>query len=131
MVNVSYWESQCAFYFPPEEGGFGSAQGKTPEDVNKFTGGWSATNMTRILFVNGQHDPWRDSTMSSINRPGGPLQSTTEVPVKVIPGGTHCSDLYGQNWAVNPELKSMVDEEIAILSGWVDDYYTLNNKARP
>ena len=79
----------------------------------------------------GQYDPWRDSTVSSDFRPGGPLQSTANLPVKVLPGGVHCSDLYAQNSAANPSLKLVVDDEVAILSRWVAEYYTINKTAMP
>ena len=128
---MAYWEKQCAYWFPPSEGGFGIAKGKTSDQVNKYTGGWSVTNTTRLLYVNGQYDPWRDSTVSSDFRPGGPLQSTANLPVKVLPGGVHCSDLYAQNSAANPSLKLVVDDEVAILSRWVAEYYTINKTAMP
>ncbi len=80
------------------------------------------------MFANGALDPWRDATVSSKFRPGGPKESTPELPVRVIPGGVHCSDLYGQNWAVNAELKSIVDEEVANMQEWVNEFYVHKNK---
>lgn len=80
------------------------------------------------MLTNGGSDPWRDSTVSSDFRPGGPLQSTPELPVRVIPGGIHCSDLYGQNWAVNPELKALVDDEVANMREWVNEFYLQKGK---
>uniref|UniRef100_A0A8H7TUJ2 Uncharacterized protein n=1 Tax=Bionectria ochroleuca TaxID=29856 RepID=A0A8H7TUJ2_BIOOC len=74
LVNVEYWESQCKSWFP--EGGYGIEKGKTEADVNRYTGGWFAKNTTRLMDTNGQRDPWRDVTVSSIYRPGGPLEST-------------------------------------------------------
>ena len=91
--------------------------------MNKYTGGWDNTNSTRLLYANGQLDPWRDSTVSSKFRPGGPLESTSELPVFLIPGGTHCSDFYGQNWDVNPELKEIVDSEISTLKTWLGEFH--------
>jgi hypothetical protein len=75
------------------------------------------------MYANGQLDPWRDSTVSSIFRPGGPLESTEELPVRVIPGGIHCSDLYGQNWEVNPESKAIADAEVENMKKWVAEFY--------
>ncbi|OTB03266.1 hypothetical protein M426DRAFT_322045 [Hypoxylon sp. CI-4A] len=121
LVNVDYWRSQCALWFDEPE--YGIAKGKTAEDVNEYTGGWFATNTTRLLMTNGEWDPWRDSTFSSKTRPGGPLESTKELPVQVVEHGTHCSDLYGQNWAVNPGVKAIADAEVEVLSGWVEEWY--------
>lgn len=130
LVNTTYWRSQCPLFFPPEEGGYGLLKGKTADDVNAYTGGWFIDNTTRLMFANGGLDPWRDATVSSKFRPGGPKESTPELPVRVIPGGVHCSDLYGQNWAVNAELKSIVDEEVANMQEWVNEFYVHKNKRR-
>jgi hypothetical protein len=130
LVNTTYWRSQCSLFFPPEEGGSGILRGRTAEDVNAYTGGWSIDNTTRLMMTNGDKDPWRDATLSSKFRPGGPKESTPEMPIRVVPGGVHCSDLYGQNWAVNPELKAIVDDEVANMQRWVNEFYVQKNKRR-
>lgn len=136
MVTADYWRQQCGFFFPPEKDGpithtYSLAQGSRAVDVNRWTGGWFATNSTRLMHANGELDPWRDATLSSKFRPGGPVKSTENLPVRVIPGGIHCSDLYGQNWAVNPGVKKIVDEEVENMKKWVAEFYTLHNKTRP
>lgn len=121
LANVDYWEAQCALFFP--EGGYGIDKNLTEAVVNKYTGGWNVTDTTRLMYANGQYDPWRDATVSSIFRPDGPLESSPELPVRVIPGGTHCSDYYSQNWEVNPEVKRIAYEEAANVKKWVDEFY--------
>jgi hypothetical protein len=123
LVNVAYWKTQCGFYFPDSQGGYGLEKGKTPATVNKYTGGWSNTNTTRLMYTNGQLDPWRDSTVSSDFRPGGPLRSTEQLPVRMVAGGVHCSDLYGQNWAVNDGVKAIAYAEVAQMASWVSEFY--------
>jgi hypothetical protein len=130
LVNVSYWRAQCPLFFPPSEGGYGLLKGKRPEDVNAYTGGWFIDNTTRLMFANGGLDPWRDATVSSKFRPGGPKESTPEMPVRVIPGGIHCSDFYSQNWAVNPELQSIVNDEVANMQQWVNEFYEHKGRRR-
>ncbi|KAF7596990.1 hypothetical protein BBP40_011356 [Aspergillus hancockii] len=124
-VNAAYWQRQCSLFFPEVNGyTYGSAKGKTAATVNLWTGGWSETkNATRLIWVNGQYDPWRDSGVSSIYRPGGPLESTTDKPVQVIPGGFHCSDLYMKDYAVNSGVKTVVDNAVSQVKSWVADYY--------
>ncbi|KAK3682829.1 serine-type peptidase-like protein [Podospora appendiculata] len=123
LVTADYWRAQCDLFFPPSQGSYGGIPaGERAADVNKWTGGWSVANTTRLLYVNGDRDPWRDATVSSIFRPGGPLASSEAAPVRVVAGGVHCSDLYGPNWGVNPALKKIVDEEIAIMKGWVAEF---------
>jgi hypothetical protein len=124
LVNSPYWARQCALFFPPEDGyTYGEAKGKDVQDVNAYTGGWSHTNTERLIWINGQWDPWRDSTVSSDFRPGGPLQSTPQAPVEIIPGGIHCSDMIAGNGAVNAGVQKVIDTEVAIMKGWVTEYY--------
>ncbi|KJR88951.1 serine peptidase [Sporothrix schenckii 1099-18] len=131
LVDFDYMQAQCALYFPEDDGyTFGSSSriGKTPDDVNEYDGGWSVTNTTRLIWANGEFDPWRDATVSSDFRPGGPLVSTPEAPVNVIPGGIHCSDLIYANALVNEGVMAVVKDEIATIKGWVDEFYKSNGK---
>ncbi|KAI2620595.1 serine carboxypeptidase S28-domain-containing protein [Hypoxylon sp. NC1633] len=121
LVTKDYWRSQCPLWFPDLE--YGIAQGKSAQDVNKYTGGWFESNVTRLMMTNGQWDPWRDSTLSSKFRPGGPKQSTPEFPIRYVVEGTHCSDLYGQNWAVNPGVKAIANEQVENMAVWVQEFY--------
>ncbi|KAK0733165.1 serine carboxypeptidase S28-domain-containing protein [Lasiosphaeria miniovina] len=131
LVTADYWRQQCNLWFPRSQGGggVGIAQGKRANDVNRWTGGWSATKTKRLMYANGGLDPWRDSTVSSIFRPGGPLKSTEQLPVRVIAGGMHCSDLYGPNWGVNPGVQQIVNDEVANIKTWIAEFYELNNKS--
>ncbi|KAK8211846.1 putative serine peptidase [Phyllosticta capitalensis] len=122
LVTASYWQRQCGLFFP-SEGNFtyGSARGLSVDDVNAYTGGWDM-NTTRVLWVNGQYDPWKDATVSSDFKPGGPLQSTSEAPVMVIPDGIHCSDLIAQNGAVNDGVQDVIDAEVKQIKAWVAEW---------
>ncbi|KJK61557.1 Serine carboxypeptidase S28 [Aspergillus parasiticus SU-1] len=124
-INAEYWQRQCSLYFPEVNGyTYGSAKGKTAASVNSWTGGWSdSKNTSRLLWVNGQYDPWRDSGVSSTHRPGGPLASTADEPVQIIPGGFHCSDLYIKDYYANAGVKQVVDNAVAQIKSWVAEYY--------
>ncbi|KAK2596556.1 hypothetical protein N8I77_013441 [Diaporthe amygdali] len=129
LVTAEYWQRQCGLYFKPP-GTFGSAEGKTVEDTNAYTGGWDrAGNTTRLVFVNGQWDPWKDATVSSEFRPGGPYQGTTDAPVLVIPGGIHCSDLSITNGRLNAGVKAVQDGVVDHIVQWVGEFYTEEGKA--
>lgn len=121
LVTADYWRKQCALHFP--NGGYSLAEGKRAKDVNKWTGGWSVTNTTRAMHTNGQYDPWRDATLSSKFRPGGPVQSTEQLPVRVVKGGMHCSDLYGANWEVNEGVKNLALDATEQMTEWVKEWY--------
>lgn len=124
LVNVEYWTRQCDLLFPPGPNGetFGINKGRTEDDVNAYTGGWNITNATRLQYTNGGFDPWREAGVSSELRPGGPLQSTKQVPVHIVPGGFHTSDLVTRNGAVNASAKAVIDAEVAQLVAWVNEW---------
>ncbi|EME38167.1 hypothetical protein DOTSEDRAFT_75982 [Dothistroma septosporum NZE10] len=124
LVTAEYWIRQCGLYFPSGPNGetYGIAEGKTEEQVNAYTGGWNIDNTTRLIYVNGENDPWRECGVSADLRPDGPLASTEQVPVEIVPGGYHTSDLITQNGAVNPGVKAVQDRVIAQLANWVKQY---------
>lgn len=72
-------------------------------------------------------DQWGTRGVSSKFRPGGPLKSTEEVPVFVIPGGHHCSDSFLSE-GVNPGVKAVQEAEIAYVKKWVAAFYEQKNR---
>ncbi|RAK80281.1 putative serine peptidase [Aspergillus fijiensis CBS 313.89] len=125
LVSADYWQRQCALYFPEVNGfTYGSAKGKSASTFNAWTDGWFLNgNSTRLIWTNGQYDPWRDATVSSTFRPGGPLASTPSEPVQIIPGGFHCSDLYISDSVVNAGVKKVVNNEVSQIKAWVAEFY--------
>lgn len=83
------------------------------------------------MHTNGQLDPWRDATLSSVFRPGGPVKSTEQLPVRLVEGGVHCSDLYGPNWEVNDKVKALAEDAAAQMKGWVGEWYEERGVAKP
>jgi hypothetical protein len=124
LVDAAYWTRQCGLYFPPAPDGteYGIAEGRTYEDVNGYTDGWDNVNTTRLIYVNGEFDPWREASVSSDLRPEGPLASTEYVPVKIVPGGFHTSDLVTQNGAVNAGVQKVIDEVVEQIAEWVGEF---------
>lgn len=137
LINAQYWQRQCDLFFPPEDGfTYGSSPlhrpQRTVDTANAETYGWllpsKAGPTTRLIWTNGQFDPWRTSGVSSEFRPGGPLVSTPAAPVQVIPGGFHCSDLIARDAAANDAVQAVVDNEIAQIKTWVGEYYQYHPK---
>ncbi|KAK4173910.1 putative serine protease [Triangularia setosa] len=128
-TTAEYWKSLCPRFFPNLT--FDLAEGKTVVDANARTGGWDAVaNMTRTMHTNGDHDPWRDATLSSKFRPGGPVTELEEdgLQVRVVKGGSHCSDLIGLNWDANTALEELVSGVVDQLAFWVGQYYEEDHK---
>jgi len=127
LFNVDYVTRQCGLFFPPGPNGetYGLAKGMTVDDVNAYTGGWFIDNTTRLIYINGEFDPWRDTTVSSLDRPGGPLVSTPDVPVLLIPDGVHCSDLASLKYTTGPAyagLRAVQEQELSQLQEWVSQF---------
>lgn len=132
FVNNKYWTDQCELWFPG--GAYGFAQGKTEADLNAWTGGWSELDIPRLMYANGQYDTWREVTVSSSVRPGGPMQSSADAnngtQVRVLAGGVHCSDLYGPNWEANEGARKIADDQTAQMAEWVEEFYATKGRAR-
>ncbi|KAK6439522.1 hypothetical protein LTR95_004273 [Oleoguttula sp. CCFEE 5521] len=124
LITPEYYIRMCGLYFPtaPDGTKYGIAAGRTEEQVNAYTDGWNTRNSSRLVYVNGGTDPWREATVSAESRPGGPLQSTAQVPVNLVPGGFHTSDLVTQNGAVNAGAKKVIDESVAQIVAWVNEF---------
>ena len=130
LVSAEYWQRQCPLYFTPP-GTYGSAEGKNVTATNTYTKGWDmAGTTTRLIFTNGQYDPWKDATVSSDFKPGGPYNGTADAPVQVIPGGIHCSDLIAENGVENAGAQEAIDYEIGVITDWVDEYYAEKKRKR-
>ncbi|RDA89996.1 hypothetical protein CP533_2685 [Ophiocordyceps camponoti-saundersi (nom. inval.)] len=130
-LTRDYFLQSCYNMFPAKDKQtFGIAKGHTVEQVNAKTGGWNKVNTTRLLWVNGELDPWLPATVSSEKRPGGPLKSTKEVPVWVIPKGSHCNEIKVANADVNEGARRAITGVDKQMKEWVNEFYELHGKTR-
>ncbi|KAG6004461.1 hypothetical protein E4U43_000733 [Claviceps pusilla] len=124
FFNVEYYRRQCLIMFPEMNGHkVGMAKGIRATNVNHHTGGWFNTNTTRLIWVNGEYDPWRSLSVASDFRPGGPFVSTEDRPSFVIPKASHCQDLIMHNGVVNQGVKKVQDATIKKMKEWVRDFH--------
>jgi hypothetical protein len=129
LADAAYYERQCALWFPTEDGyTYGSGAGRTADDVNSYTDGWFNTDTTRLIYVNGQYDPWRSASVSSDFRPDGPFNGTDTVPVILIQGSRHCSDLLTSN-NVDKYVAAAQTAEINQISAWVAEFSTSTKRS--
>jgi hypothetical protein len=132
FLTMTDLRNQCDRFFPDEDDyTFGLRAGRTTEEIVQLTGGWDFTNTTRLLYVNGEYDPWLMETVSSPFRPGGPLESTPEVPVFVVPKAAHCPDMVMANIHANEALSDIHDQTFKIMSNWIAEFYTEKGIDRP
>ncbi|CAK7263729.1 hypothetical protein SEPCBS119000_000631 [Sporothrix epigloea] len=133
LLNMDYYLQVCTAQFPDSAGSFGLKLGRRPEEINSRTGGWLVPpeRTPRLVYTNGELDPWRPTTVSSPWRPDGPLKSSKNVPVYLIPGATHVSDVLAENWNINQDVKDVVDAETAHIVQWVAEFYQEKGIQRP
>lgn len=124
LITEEVWNKQCELYFPEVNGHkVGVSNGRTFSQINKLTGGWDNVNTTRLMWSNGERDPWRPATVSSPFRPQGMLASTPEAPVRMIPLGTHCSDMLLADAKANDGLMKVFQEQLDNTHEWIADFY--------
>ncbi|KID74013.1 uncharacterized protein G6M90_00g032750 [Metarhizium brunneum] len=124
LYNIDYWRAQCPIYFPEVNGHqVGMVKGVRADDVNRRTGGWGNVNTTRLIWINGEYDPWRSASVESDFRPGGPFGGDDERPSYVIPKAAHCNDMLMRNAEANPGARKVIDAEVAKMKEWVDAFY--------
>jgi len=113
-IDTDYYESSCIPTF-----GAGNVPARPFTDRIDSVYGADTINMSRIVFINGQLDPWRRLSVSAPN--AFPRQSTLDNPVYVIQGGSHCSDLDGYKVGENPS-KTQVNKSVkADILRWLSE----------
>ncbi|KAI0394695.1 serine carboxypeptidase S28 [Xylariaceae sp. FL0594] len=115
-LRPDHFQRRCPLTFP-ETNGFraGSVLGFTEDHLNQWTGGWDAP-FDRVLFVNGEHDPWRSATIASESRPGGPVKSSDKIPSLIVKNGVHVPDLVLD---LGPDQAAVIEKAVDIMRGWL------------
>lgn len=119
-LRPEHYQRRCPLAFP-ETNGFqaGSVVGFTAEHLNMWTKGWDAP-YERVLFVNGEHDPWRSATIAADSRPGGPVESSDAIPALVVEKGVHVPDLILED--DSPYQTPVIEKAVEIMGSWLKDW---------
>ncbi|KAJ7510412.1 peptidase S28 [Mycena galericulata] len=120
QVNVAYWERQCPLYFPAEDG-VSIPQMAPVDEVNALYDGWDITE-DRLLFVNGQFDPWRSGGVASELPDAPQRQSTAEQPLLMVETGVHCWDMITSIAQANPNTRVVFDQVVAQMVQWMEEW---------
>ncbi|PNY21899.1 Thymus-specific serine protease [Tolypocladium capitatum] len=127
LVTRDYFVRQCADFFPDvKDITYGLNRGRTVDQLNAKTGGWNHVDTKRLMWISGEYDPWRPATVSADLRPGGPLESTKQAPVWVLPKASHCNDVIVNNGIANPVIMKIMQEEVVQMKKWVEEFYNNN-----
>ncbi|KAJ7056562.1 peptidase S28 [Mycena amicta] len=117
LVNVAYWERQCPLWFP-EEAGVAVPNAAPVNQINAMFDGWYI-NQERMLFVNGQFDPWRSGSVSSLLPQAPRRHSTAQQPILLVKTGVHCWDMITSTAQANPNTKVVFDQVVAQMVAWM------------
>ncbi|OKL62721.1 hypothetical protein UA08_01895 [Talaromyces atroroseus] len=127
LITDDYFFRTCGTYFQPDDGyTYASYYGKRPNSVNAWTRGWSGTT-ERVIWAQGQYDPWREETVSSDFRPGGPLTSSEPNPIFIMANASHCYDLLYSNAEGNAGIMEVVQQELKQMRTWVEEFKPAGN----
>lgn len=119
QLRPDHFQRQCALMFPETNGYMaGSNRGWTTKHLNRYTGGWDA-KFERVMFVNGEFDPWIEATVGSHHRPGGPRVTSEQTPIFVIENGNHVPELIINDV---PEEVSVLPQQVAIMKKWLSEW---------
>lgn len=91
------------------------------DEINRL--GDFDTRFSRLAFIDGSADPWREATPHSSR--ARPRKDTVSQPSVLIKGGTHHWDENGwRDYTTEPKLIRRVhDEAIAFVTSWLDEYF--------
>ncbi|KAI0132335.1 peptidase S28 [Xylariales sp. AK1849] len=119
QLRPEQYSRRCDLQFPQTNGFVsGSATGWTEAHLNMWTEGWDA-DYERVLFVNGEFDPWRSATIASDYRPGGRLNSTKS-PAYIVKGGVHTPELIIDE--TDPNTWPIVQAAIKQMGDWLSQW---------
>ncbi|EJT99261.1 hypothetical protein DACRYDRAFT_109982 [Dacryopinax primogenitus] len=117
LITPKYDERDLCQNFFPEA--YPTLHSANVSYVNNAYGGWHM-NADRLIFLNGNRDPWKFATVSSdyINRTSTPNQPIT------VSDGFHCSDLLTANGEADNTIYKAQQLVLQYMEKWMDDWYT-------
>jgi len=113
-IDTNYYESSCI----PTYGANSVPATPFIDRINTVYGS-DTINMPRIVFINGELDPWRRLSVSAPD--ATPRQSTLDNPVYIIKGGSHCSDLDGYKANESPSKTEVNKNVKADILRWLNE----------
>lgn len=118
---------QCNYLFPNPDGTPGDyAPTSSSQAFNANYKGWNIQSPS-TFFVNGQFDPWRSASLSSVWGPAYLAKDTANLTV--IPGARHCWDQSLINAQINPDVLKVQTQGIGQVRDWLESWYRSHSNA--
>nr|GAT60969.1 predicted protein [Mycena chlorophos] len=93
--------------------------------MNLLFGGWNITFnpfVDRLLWVNGEFDPWRDPGVASQLPQAPKFVSTSTQPILVVKTGVHCWDMITSSALGNPNTAVVFNQVVAQITTWMKEF---------
>ena len=93
--------------------------------INKY-GGFHFSH-SRVAFVDGEHDPWRQAGVHALGH-NEHRESTTDEPFILVEVGVHHWDEFGSkpgaksSWVAPDNVQAVQKEEIRFVKAWLADW---------
>ncbi|KAI6778685.1 uncharacterized protein J7T54_007626 [Emericellopsis cladophorae] len=103
------------------------------DSINKY-GGFNFSH-SRLAFVDGEHDPWRQAGVHALGR-NEDRESTTDEPFLLVEGGVHHWDQFGSkpdarsSWVAPENVQRVQQEEVRFVKAWLDEWREERGMAR-
>lgn len=94
--------------------------------MNSYTGGWDKPEADRLIYITGEFDTWRGTSVASPLRPGGPFKSTEKTKSFILPMAVHVWDEITSWPALSPATKEVKDAAFQTMLGWMEEFYLPN-----
>ncbi|KAG8951545.1 hypothetical protein FRC00_007211, partial [Tulasnella sp. 408] len=121
QLTPAYFQRQCAYYFPLADGTHSTYDfSQAVTEFNTQFKGWNVVG-NNLFVVNGEFDPWRSASLSSKWAPQ--FVDTPTQEIVVVPNGHHCWDFYVANGQVDGNVKSIQQQGVAEITGWLRNWY--------
>ncbi|KAH9925851.1 peptidase S28 [Epithele typhae] len=117
VVTPAWTERQCGYRFP---GAWGSSADVAAPNAGALLAAYSGWNTTtsRLIFANGQRDPWREATVAA----DGATNAGSTAQPHLLSDGFHCSDLLVREGAASAKVKAVQDQAVEIMKGWIAEW---------
>ncbi|RDX48552.1 peptidase S28 [Lentinus brumalis] len=115
-LTAQYNERGCQYDFPGAFEGPKKLSILNALAVNKAYGGWNVTT-DRLIFANGQRDPWREATVAA----DGASFPKNDLQPHLLSDGFHCSDMLASE-GKSKAVKEVQDKAVEYMTKWYADW---------
>ncbi|TBU29166.1 peptidase S28 [Dichomitus squalens] len=111
-LTAAHNERLCQYEFPGAFWGLKKVSLLNALTVDKTYGGWDTTT-ERLIFANGERDPWREATVAAALA----TRNSTDLQPHLLSDGFHCSDM-SRGSAISPRIAAVQKQALQYMTQW-------------